>query len=319
MKPLSSFQQVAVTRQPAPIHKLDRISKQFGLDIFVLRDDLNGFAFGGNKNRKLNYLVADALSKGCDMLIGIGAQQSNFCRLAAAAGAYFGLEVHLVVTGKEPEEYTGNLLLDRLLGAKIHFLEEGITKKRAWELEQEFLGLGRRPYRMPSGGSTGVGSLGYVEALAEIITFEQKSQIKFDKIIHATGSGGTQAGLVAGQTALDWKGEIIGMSVGRDSEGLAGVVEIIANQTLDLLEISARVESQQIIINDQYVGPGYGKQTPWGTAAIDTFAKLEGIFLDHVYSGKGAAGLLDYINSGKISPTEKVLFIHTGGNVELFA
>lgn len=319
MRTLLDFPRVRIARKPAPLHRLDRLSDHLGIELFSLRDDLNGFAFGGNKNRKLEFLIADAKAKGCDMLIGIGAQQSNFCRLAAAAGAFYGFEVHLVLTGPAPVEHTGNLLLDDLLQATIHFWSETPTKQRAWEIEMEFLKNGRKPYRMPSGGSTAVGALGYVEAMQEIKAFEEQQQLKFSTIFHASGSGGTQAGLVAGQAYTGWDGLIQGISVGRKADELSKVVGIIANETLQLLDMPKIEGATTICVDDRFVGEGYGKKTTWGTEAIEIFAQKEAIFLDNVYSGKAAAGLLAAVREGRINRGETILFLHTGGNVQLFA
>lgn len=315
----SDFNQVKISFKPTPLYKLNNLSTKYGVNIYCLRDDLTGFSFGGNKTRKLDFLIADAKSKDCDTLIAIGAQQSNFCRLAAAAGVTHGMEVHLVLSKNEPDDYTGNLLLNSFLDVNIHYVGDEITKKKAWELEQELLKSGKKPYRMPSGGSTDIGALGYIEAFEEIMQFQKDNNISFSTIFHATGSGGTQSGLVAGQTLYDWTGDIVGISVSRDAESLTRVVDILGNQALELVGSEKRIDKKAIIIDTNYIGIKYGIPTKECEQAIIEFLKLEGIPLDYVYSGKGAAGMIDYIKKGKIPKGENILFIHTGGNVQLFA
>ncbi|MEN8139496.1 MAG: D-cysteine desulfhydrase family protein [Bacteroidota bacterium] len=308
-----------MTVKPTPIQKLDKISKVCKSNIYCMRDDLTGFAFGGNKNRKLDYLVADAIKKGADTLIAIGSNQSNFCRMTSGAGAVNDLEVNLVLAGKKPEQPTGNLLVNHVFDAVIHHVEtddDEVLLEKAKKLEKELRIKGRNVYNMPSGGSTNIGILGYVEAFSEIIDYEEKTGIHFDYIVHASGSGGTQAGLVAGKTLANTNHKILGFSVGRGEEELKGIVGDLANQVSKLME--CKVSEHDVLVDDSYIGERYGAKTGEGEEAITLFAKKEGILLDYVYTGKAAAGLLDYCRKGKFGKDHNILFIHTGGNIELF-
>jgi len=318
-KLLDSFPSMNMTVKPTPIQKLEKISELCKANIFCMRDDLTGFAFGGNKNRKLDYLVADAIKQGADTLIGIGSNQSNFCRMLAGAGVVNKLEVHLVLAGKKPEIATGNLLVDHLFGAIIHHVDtddDNVLLENAKMLESELNVKGKKVYNMPSGGSTNIGILGYVEAYQEILDFEKNSGICFDYLLHASGSGGTQAGLVAGKTLAGTKHKIVGISVGRGDDELIEIVTDLANQITELE--GCNVLNKDVLVDDTYIGECYGARTEGGKEAISQFAKNEGILLDFVYTGKAAAGLLDYCKKGKFNKGQNILFIHTGGNIELF-
>lgn len=309
-----------MTIKPSPIQKLNKISKLCNTNIFCMRDDLTGFAFGGNKNRKLDYLIADAIEKGADTLIGIGANQSNFCRMTAGAGKVNDLEVNLVLAGEKPEVASGNLLVDHIFEAIIHHVDtddDNVLLENAKKLEEELTSKGRKVYNMPSGGSTNIGILGYIEAFDEILDYEKKNGIQFDYIIHASGSGGTQAGLVAGKALTNTDHTIIGISVGRSRKELEDIVIDLAMQITQLK--GCEVAKETVLVDDSYIGECYGAKTRDGEEAVSLFAKNEGILLDYVYTGKAAAGLIDYCRNGKFKPDQKILFIHTGGNIELFA
>ena len=304
---------------PTPIYKLDKISKKYNSEIFCMRDDMTGFAFGGNKTRKLDYLVYDAKMQDADTLLAVGSNQSNFCRIVAAYGAVEKMNVHLHLSGKQQDDPTGNLLLDYLFNARITFTDSTENSKIEEEsvlIENELNGKGHKVYRMPMGGSTPVGVLGYLNAFDEILSFEKKNNMEFDHIFLASGSGGTQAGLVLGKTISGWKGNITGISVGRSTQELRSVIGNLVRNTTDYLKID--INEPEIEVNDEYIGESYGKFTIAGTDAIKDFAINEGIILDNVYTGKAAAGMLDIIKNKIIKPNSKVLFIHTGGNIELF-
>jgi D-cysteine desulfhydrase family pyridoxal phosphate-dependent enzyme len=304
---------------PTPIQPLSALSRQLGTHVYCKRDDLNGFGFGGNKLRKLEFLVQEALCQGCDTLITCGSNQSNWCRMTAAVAAANGLEVHLVLGGGEPERVTGNLLLDRLLGAHLHHLpttSDPELEAGASQLADELRARNKRPYHMIMGGSTGLGVLGYVAALAEILEQEAALGLHFDAIVHATGSGGTQAGLIVGQTLSGWNGRIIGVSVSRPADAQRLKVRRVLDQAEALL--SCDFTAAEIIVRDEYAGPGYRQNTPEAQAAIELFARAEGLFLDQVYTGKAAAGLIDMARRGEFSREQSILFVHTGGNVQLF-
>jgi D-cysteine desulfhydrase len=304
---------------PTPIYRLKNLSKSYSADIFCMRDDITGFAFGGNKTRKLDYLVYDAKAKGADTLLAVGSNQSNFCRIAAAYGAAEGMEVHLLLSGEKQDNPTGNLLLDYLFNAEISFTSStgnSEIEQESTEIEKELTKRGKKVYRMPMGGSTPVGVLGYIKAFYEIIDYEYKNDIRFDYIFVASGSGGTQAGLVLGKSISGWNGQITGISVGRSSQELNTVINNLVKETGIFLKIEDIDPS--IEVNDEYIGEAYGKLTKAGTDAIKDFAIHEGIILDNVYTGKAAAGMLDYIKKNIIKQGSKILFIHTGGNIELF-
>jgi len=319
---ISDFPSLEISLLPTPVHKLNMLSDLLGADLFCKRDDLTAFAFGGNKTRKLDYLVRDAIDKDYDCLITFGAVQSNWCRMTSMAGRVHGLDVFLVLAGERPEKETANLLIDRLAGADISFIESldrndiiAETQKQKLVLEKN----GRKPYFMPVGGSVAIGSLGYIKAMAEILEFSERYNMPFSHIILASGSAGTQAGLVAGQLISGWEGTITGIGVSRAKGEQEQKVFEIARDCLELTGYEYNEESlrSRIRVDDSYLGDGYRIITPECKRAIEEFARYEGILLDEVYTGKAAAGLIDYAKKG-LFEGEKVLFIHTGGNIQLF-
>lgn len=316
---LKSFPRVPLSLTPTPCHRLDFLSNRYGLDLYCKRDDLTGFGFGGNKSRKLEFLLGEAKQQGFETLVTSGGVQSNFCRLTAAAGVVAGMSVHLVLGGAKPLESSGNLLLDEILGAHIHYV--GSPDWNHWEAESEKLTAkleaeGRKVFRMPIGGSVPVGVAGYVAAFVEIMRDQGRLNTHFDHIIHASASGGTQAGLVAGKVLTDWPGHITGVSVAMDRDSLTRKVHGLVQETAALLGVS--VKRPPVLVNDDFVGEGYAITTSAGEEAIELFARREGIFLDHVYTGKAASALLHWLEKGALSG-QRVLFLHTGGQVELFA
>ena len=316
---LKPFPRLHNSLLPTPVHRLDYLSDEYGVNVYCKRDDLTGFGFGGNKTRKLDFLLPDALNLGCDTLIAIGANQSNFCRAAATYGVASGLEVHLVLGGKEPENPTGNLRLDHLLGVACHHIDS--TDWDSWaheaeKLEKQLTSQGKKVYHMPVGGSTSLGALGYVDAFSEIMADQSQLGVKFDAVIHASSSAGTQAGLVVGRAVSDWRGSIIGVSVAKPQAIQEKDVLDLAQATA--AKINARADESSIIVEDGYVGEGYAIRTPGCEKAVALFAQRLGIFLDYVYTGKAAAALIDYLRKGRFDNGANVLFIHTGGNIELF-
>lgn len=288
-----------------------------GAQIYCKRDDLTGFGFGGNKIRKLEYLLSEAAQLGADSLVTCGSNQSNWCCMATVAGAVLGMDVYLVLGGPVPQVDTGNIRLARLAGAKISHIDTGddtVLESASRDLADSLKARGRRPYQMIMGGSTGLGALGYVNALYEIMDYERTARIKFSKIIHATGSAGTQAGLVAGALLRGWQGDVIGMAVSRSSALQQEKVRKVLSQMLS----RKTVERAKVIVEDGFVGGGYRQKTEACAEAMEIFARVEGIFLDEVYTGKAAAGLIEYGRSGKLRSDENVLFIHTGGTAQLF-
>ncbi len=228
---------------PTPVHRLDSLSDKYGVNVYCKRDDLTGFGFGGNKTRKLDFLLADALAQGCDTLIAIGANQSNFCRVAASYGVSADMEVHLVLGGKQPENPTGNLRVDHLLGVTCHHVNSPEWDNwacEAEELEKNLTAQGKKVYRMPVGGSTPRGALGYVDAFSEIVADQSSLAVEFDAVIHASSSAGTQAGLVIGQAISGWKGQIIGVSVAKPQDEFRQEVLDLARATA--AEIDAAID-----------------------------------------------------------------------------
>ena len=313
------FPTVSLSILPTPLHKLKNISRETGVNIYCKRDDLTGFAYGGNKTRKLDFLIADAISKKANTLIAVGAIQSNFCRMASAAGRASGLDVHLILGGKKPEKPTGNLLLSYLFGANIRFVEsdDWNTLEREGELlAEKFKTQGKNVCWLPIGGSTPIGALGYVSALIEILNDCKRLGIATNTIIHTSSSSGTQAGLIVGKKLTGWQGKIIGMGVAKTEKQLSKEVFELAHETGKLLHVS--IDKKDVILDNSYMGTAYGARTAACESAIKFFAEKEGIVLDNVYTGKAAAGLLDYAKRGLFSPNENVVFIHTGGTVEIF-
>lgn len=317
---LSRFPRVKISVLPTPLHRIERLSRELSINLYCKRDDLTGFALGGNKTRKLDYLIADALRQKADTIVTTGGVQSNFCRIAAAAGKANGMDVHVVLGGARPAKPTGNLLLTYLFGATVHFVDA--TDWIMWETEASALTKrltadGKRVYQLPVGGSIPIGVLGYVEAMTEILTDCERLGISIDTIVHATSSAGTQAGLVVGKALTGWHGRIIGMGVAKDKTVLSREVRELAIQTGQL--VGATICTDDVIVDDSYIGPGYAVRTKECGEAIGLFAQTEGILLDNVYTGKAAAGLIDYARRNLFRADENVLFIHTGGVVELFA
>lgn len=305
---------------PTPLQRLENISKLFHANVYCKRDDLTGFAFGGNKTRKLEFLVADALKKNADTLIGIGGIQSNFCRIASAAGAKYGLNVHLVLGGsKEPQKPTANLLLDNLFGAEIHFVES--EEWCEWEnyamvLAENLSRKGKNVYYMPIGGSSIVGALGYIKAFDEIIKDSKKIKVNFDYIFHATASAGTQSGLIVGAKLNNWKGKVIGFGVSKNKKQLTKEIFKLSCEVADIFGI--KVKKKKVIVDNDYMGEKYAAITDAGIEAVKLFAMHEGILLDYVYSGKAASGMIEYMRVGKLEKDANILFLHTGGNIHLF-
>ena len=316
---LKPFPRLFNSLLPTPVHKLDPLAKEYGVNAYCKRDDLTGFGFGGNKTRKLDFLLAQALEQQCDTLIAIGANQSNFCRMAASYGVASAMDVHLVLGGEKPDIPTGNLRVDQLLGVTCHHVDSpdwDAWADQAEKLENQLTSQGRKVYRMPVGGSTPRGALGYVDAFEEIIADQTRLRVEFDAIIHASSSAGTQAGLVVGQAICGRTGKIIGISVAKPQAELENDVLDLARRTA--AEIDVEVDPSSIIADDGYIGEGYAARTPGCAEAVEMFARRFGIFLDYVYTGKAAAALIDYLRQGRFDKNSNVLFIHTGGNIELF-
>ncbi len=300
---------------PTPIHKLNNLSKEFpDYNLFIKRDDQTGLAFGGNKTRKLEYLIREALEKSCDTVVTIGAAQSNHCRQTAAAAVVAGLECHLLLRGPEPDICNGNYLLDKMLGAHIHWFEADRQEESENRLLESLRKEGKKPYLIPVGGSNSTGALGYVKAMEELKL--QMEDREIDHIVFASCSGGTHAGMVLGKKIFNINSEIHGVSIEKDMTGgtpLRGSIIDIANEAAVLLDVNQRVKNEDVLLIDGYNDAGYGVVTSQEVNAISVLAKSEGIFLDPVYTGRAFAGMLDLLKKGYFQKGSKIMFWHTGG------
>jgi L-cysteate sulfo-lyase len=321
----NEFPRISFTEHATPLQPLLRLSAYLGgPKIFMKRDDLTGLAGGGNKARKLEYLAADALAKGADTLIATGATQSNHARQTAAAAAQLGLSCVLLLERRlegQPAEYyrAGNALLNRVLGATLcEALPAGANIAAAVaELETQLIRQGRKPYIIAGGGSSPLGAMGYVGCAHEIAAQASDLGIKVDYIVHAAGSGGTQAGLVAALSRGKHT-RVRGYSVRFDSNRMSEIVHAIANQTAGLMDAPS-VPADQIEVDDAHIGDGYGIATPEALDAIKLLGRQEGILLDPVYTGKAMAGLIADIHSGRFAAGQNIVFLHTGGAAVLSA
>ena len=322
---LARFARRRYTHLPTPIEKLERLSHHLGgPDIYIKRDDLLGLAAGGNKTRKLEFLVADALEHGADTLITVGAPQSNHCRLTLGAAAKEGLKAQLVleerVSGSYRGDASGNNLLFDLLGAeRIEVVANGTDlaaemDKLAAEVER----AGRKAYCIPGGGSNALGALGYVSCAQETLTQAFEMDLRLDQIVVASGSAGTHAGLITGLVALNGAIPLTGINVRRTRVEQEGNVHKLAVETAALLGAPAPGRAA-IVALDEWVGPGYSLPTPEMVEAVRMLASMEAILLDPVYTGKAMAGLIALVRRGVFKRGENVLFIHTGGSPALYA
>ena len=302
---------------PTPIEELPRLSSALGGPrILVKRDDQTGLAFGGNKTRKLEFLVAEAQDQGARMMISAGAIQSNHCRQTAAAAAKFGFECTLVLTGQLTGEASANLLLDKLFGAKIVNVADRADRDRVLkETFEKAVADGKKPYLVPYGGSSTTGAMGYAFAVEEFM----KQGVHADWFIFGTSSGGTHAGLVLGQRLFGYQGRVLGISIDESEEWLKTHVSALASDASERLGKRIDFTPEDVLANEQYCKAGYGVLTDAEREAVRLFAGTEGLLLDPVYTGRAAAGLIDLIRKGFFRKDETVLFWHTGGQPALFA
>jgi L-cysteate sulfo-lyase len=322
---LSRFPRVRLGHGPTPLEPLPRLSRMLGgPNLYIKRDDCTGLATGGNKTRKLEYLMADALVRNADTVITQGATQSNHARQTAAAAARLGLACHIVLedrTGYSFDDYkhSGNVFLDLLYGASVSEVPGGTDMDAAMQrLADRLREGGRTPYVIPGGGSTPVGALGYVTCALELVAQANDSGLVIDHLVHATGSAGTQAGLVAGLQGARAGIPVLGIGVRAPRPAQEDRVYQLAVQTAELLDVAGAVERDSVVANCDYVGDGYGVPTAGMIEAVTLLARTEGILLDPVYSGKGMAGLIDLVRRGHFTKGQNIVFIHTGGAVGLF-
>jgi L-cysteate sulfo-lyase len=322
---LAKFPRVKLGHLPTPLEPMDRLSEMLGGPrLWVKRDDCTGLSSGGNKTRKLEYLMADARLKGADTIITQGATQSNHARQTTAASARLGMECHILLedrTGSNDENYilNGNVLLDRLHGASVSKRGGGTDMNAEMEgLAEKLRGQGKTPYIIPGGGSNPIGALGYVNCARELVDQAAEIGLKIDALVHATGSSGTQAGLVAGLAAIKSDVHLLGIGVRAPKEKQEQMVFDLAQRTADYLGTGLQIDRSLVRANCDYVGPGYGLPTPGMIAAVKLLAQTEGLLFDPVYSGKGLDGLIDQVRKGYFDGMENVVFLHTGGSAALF-
>ncbi len=301
---------------PTPVEFLSRLSAELGGPrIFIKRDDLTGTAMGGNKVRKLEYLLAEAQANGARCLITTGAAQSNHARQTAALAAKLGLRCRLVLSGESDEPKDGNLLLDGLFGAEVIWCEKTLRPETLQATFEKSWKNGERPYLIPMGGSTPIGTLGYLNAFEEFIS----QSIEVDWIILASSSGGTQAGLELGKRKNSWNGKILGVNVGSEETDLKRTISDLCSQAWERVGDGRRVDREEIQLNQDYCESGYGNPSKSELEVIRLFAGMEGILLDPVYTARAATAMIDLINKGYFSASERILFWHTGGIPTVFS
>jgi D-cysteine desulfhydrase family pyridoxal phosphate-dependent enzyme len=308
---------------PTPVEELTSLSRTLGgPKLLIKRDDQTGLALGGNKTRKLEFILGDALDKNADTLITLGAAQSNHCRQTAAAAARMGLRCELLLNGKKPDLPNGNLFLNELFGAKIHWIDRSQRAAKAQELAEQLRKDGRHPYLIPVGGSNAVGAVGYVTAMIELFEQLKAKQLRVDHLVFGSSSGGTQAGMVVGARAAGFTGQLLGIGIDKD-ESDNGPYEQeladIANETATRIGLNAQFNPADFKVVRGYMGGGYGVVGQLEREAIRTLAQEEGILLDPVYAGRAFGAMLDLIRKKTFGENETVLFWHTGGAPALFS
>jgi L-cysteate sulfo-lyase len=322
---LARFPRVRLFPTPTPLEKLENLSRHLGgPNIWIKRDDCTVVATGGNKVRKLEFLVGEAKAQGADHLVTQGAVQSNHVRQTAAVARRFGMKCtalleHRIDTNDRDYLNSGNVLLDRLFDTAIEYRPGGADMNAEAEAKGEALrAAGERAYVIPGGGSNWVGALGYVSCAQELMQQVDEMGLRIDRVVTATGSAGTQAGLVVGLEGSNAGVPVLGIGVRLPRDRQEANVHRLAEATADYVGMQGGIARSAVVANCDYVGPGYGQPTPGMTEAVLMLARLEGVLLDPVYSGKAMAGLIDLIRKGEIGKSETVVFLHTGGAVGLF-
>jgi len=305
---------------PSPVHDLSRLRAALGGGprLIVKRDDAIPFGFGGNKVRKIAIVAASAIAEGADTLMSVGGVQSNSARVVAAVAARAGLKCVLVLNGARPDQPTANALLDALLGAEVHYVESRADRAPAMaRIAEDLRRQGARPYEIPLGASTPLGALGLARAVGELI----QQGVVPDVIVHATSSGGTQAGLVAGCTLHGLPTRVLGISADDPAAAIRDTVRTVISGMGDLLGTSGAelAAAREIEVDDAHVGQGYGVPSAASREAVDLLARHEAMFVDHTYTAKALAGLIHHVRRGTFADNQSVLFWHTGGQVGLFA
>jgi len=307
---------------PTPIHLMERLTNHISsVNIYLKRDDLTGIAFGGNKNRKLEFLLADALQQNSDTIITEGAVASNHCLQTAACSARVGLDCELVLSDAHiGDRITGNLLLDHILDVKIHRVKNSSDRKAMMQkVASDLVASGKKPYIIPTGGSNKIGILGYVNFVKEIAQQSKEMGILFDYFIHATGSAGTQAGIIVGKKLYYPDMEIIAITAGDGKEEIISSTKEIIKNFEENHSIDLNIDEKEITVLDSYFGEGYGIPSKELIDTVKLIAKLEGIFLDPVYNGKAMIGLIDLAKHNRFRKDSNILFLHSGGGPAIFA
>jgi L-cysteate sulfo-lyase len=322
---LARFPRVSLAHLPTPLERLDRLTRELGgPEIWIKRDDCTGLSTGGNKTRKLEFLMAEAQAQGAELVMTQGATQSNHARQTAAAAARLGMACHLLLedrtASKDPNyKGNGNVLLDLLHGATTEERTSGLDMNVELEVAAAAeRAKGRKVYAIPGGGSNPTGALGYVNCALELVSQANDRGLVIDRLVTATGSAGTQAGLVVGLKALNSGIPCFGFGVRAPKQRQEEMVFALAQRTAEKLGCPGVVSREDVVADTEYVGPGYGIPREDTIEAIRMFAEIEGILLDPVYSGKGAAGLIDYCRKGRFAKGERIVFLHTGGAAALF-
>ncbi len=321
---ISRFPRIRLAHLATPLEPLPRLSEALGgPEIWIKRDDCTGLSTGGNKTRKLEFLMAEAVAQGADIVLTQGATQSNHARQTAAAAARLGMDCHLILedrTGYEEPNYrsNGNVLLDVLHGATIEHRGPGLDMNaELLAIAEGFRVRGRRPYVIPGGGSNPTGALGYVNCALELLGQMVERGLTFDHMVTATGSAGTQAGLIVGLKALNAQLPLLGIGVRAPRDKQEDNVFKLAEATAEKIGTPGVVRREDVVANCDYIGDGYGIPAASTLEAIDLFARTDAILLDPVYSGKGAAGLIDLVRKGRFTKGQRVVFLHTGGAIAL--
>ena len=322
---LSEFPRVSLAHLPTPLERLPRLSEHLGgPNIYVKRDDCTGLASGGNKTRKLEYSMAAALEEGADTIITVGAVQSNHVRQTAAAACKLGLKCEVLLEHRiaDPSEYytgSGNILLDKIFGANLREYPGGTDFEKAMaEVADEVRAQGSKPYIIPGGASNKIGALGYVNCAIELLGQIEEQGLDIGHIVTATGSAGTQGGLIVGLKAMESTIPLLGIGVNIPQQDQEEKVFNLACETAEYIGKPGCVSREDVVANCNYVGDGYGVPTESMNEAVLMLARTEGLLFDPVYSGKGLAGMIDLIRNGTLGD-DNIVFLHTGGSAALFA
>ncbi len=320
---LGRLPRLKIATLPTPLEEAPSLSAYLGGPrIMFKRDDITGLAFGGNKVRKIEYLMGEAVDRGCDVVVTVGAVQSNHARVTAAAARRLGLDSVLVLHGEEPAQRQGNLLLDAIFGADIRIVNTddeyvlmGVVEDVARDLRRQ----GRSPYVIPRGGATALGAAAFVNAGLELLDQLNGRGIRADAVVHASTSGGTQAGLYTAMKVTQSGIQVLGISAGPPREVVTSRVRGLTGDLITLLGLDWRPHPDDIVVTDEYVGERYGVPTPACLDAMRLVARTEGTLLDPVYTGKAMAGLIDLVRRGQFAADQTVIFWHTGGQPAIFA